>query len=120
MSPIPKGLNPFIAGSPPTPSTPKRSMSPEVNPTTDESSSMSSSIQKGHQCPPATPKRFNPFIAGSLFLPNESPTPSGYQCPPSTPACCITPKVQLEDLKYSDLQELGQSPRFSEKWSLKM
>ena len=149
MSPIPKGFNPFITGSPPTPSTPKSSMSPKVNPFTDGSPKMSpipndfnpfikgspltpstpkssispklnplivgspsvSPTQKGYQCPPTNPERFNPFIAGSLFLPNVSPTPSGYQCPPSTPTSCTTPKVQLKGFKYSDLQELGQSPK---------
>jgi hypothetical protein len=110
MSPISNGSNPFIKGSPPTPSTPKSSISPKLNPFIVGSPSLSLT-QKGYQCPPTNPERFNPFIAGSLFLPNVSPTPSGYQCPPSTPTSCITPKVQLKDFKYSDLQELGQSPR---------
>jgi hypothetical protein len=99
-------------------------VSPKVNPFTDGSPSMSP-IQKDYQCPPATPRRFNPFIAESLSLPNESPTPSGYQCPPSTPTTeCpttyITPKVQMKNFKYSDLQELCQSPRFFQEWSLKL
>ena len=149
VSPISKGFNPFITGSPPTPSTPKSSMSSKVNPFTDGSPKMSpisngsnpfitgssptpstpessisprlnpfivgpcgvSTTQKDYQHPRTDPKRSDPFIAGSLFLPNVSPTPSGYQCPPSTPTSCITPKVQLKDFKYSDLQELGQSPR---------
>ena len=122
--------NSFIYGSPsmsptpsdnqsPTPLTPKSSMSPKVNPFTDGSPSMSP-IQKDFQCPLATRRRLNPFIAESLSLPNESPTPSGYQCPPSTPTTYITPKVQLKNFKYSDLQELCQSPRFFQEWSLKL
>ena len=111
-SPNPKGLNPFTA---------KSSISPKVNPFTDGSLGMFP-IQKDYLCPPppATPRRFNPFIEESLSLPNESPTPSGYQCPPSTPTTYITPKVQLKNFKYSDLQELCQSPRFFQEWSLKL
>jgi hypothetical protein len=109
MSPIPDGSNPFITGSPPTPSTRKSSMSSKVNPFIAGSPS-AFPTQKNYQCP-TNPERFNPFIAGSLFLPNVSPTPSGYQCPPSTPTSCITPKIQLKGFKYSDLQELGQSPK---------
>ena len=110
MSPMGNGSNPFIKGSPSMPSTPKSSISNKLNPFIVGSPSVSPT-QKDYQCPPTNPERFNPFIAGSLFLPNVSPTPSGYQCPPSTPTSCITPKVQLKDFKYSDLQELGQSPR---------
>ena len=110
MSPISNSSNPFIKGSPSMPSTPKSSISNKLNHFIVGSPSVSPT-QKDYQCPPTNPERFNPFIAGSLFLPNVSPTPSGYQCPPSTPTSCITPKVQLKDFKYSDLQELGQSPR---------
>ena len=110
MSPISNSSNPFIKGSPSMPSTPKSSISNKLNPFIVGSPSVSPT-QKDYQCPPTNPEKFNPFIAGSLFLPNVSPTPSGYQCPPSTPTSCITPKVQLKGFKYSDLQELGQSPR---------
>ena len=118
MPPISKGFNPFITGSPPTTFTPKSSVSPKVNPFTDGLPTMSP-IQKNH-CPPTTP-----FIAESLSLPNVSPTPSGYQCPPSTPTTeypttYITPKVELKNFKYSDLQELCKSPRFFQEWSLKL
>ena len=110
MSPISNSSNPFIKGSPSMPSTPKSSISNKLNPFIVGSPSVSPT-QKDYPCPPTNPERLNPFIAGSLFLPNVSPTPSGYQCPPSTPTSCITPKVQLKGFKYSDLQELGQSPR---------
>ena len=95
----------------PTPFTPESSISPRLNPFIVGPCGVSTT-QKDYQHPRTDPKRIDPFIAGSLFLPNVSPTPSGYQCPPSTPTSCITPKVQLKDFKYSDLQELGQSPRF--------
>ena len=78
--------------------------------------------QNVYQYPSSTPKRVIPFIAESLPLLHKSPTPSNYQCscPPLTQTSCITPKVQVKNFKYSDLQESCQSSRFYQEWSLKM
>ena len=140
MSPIPKAdqctltkpkrSNSFIA---PTPSTPVSFMSPKVNPfqirrsispipIRYEDSPKGLKPPKGlkeviaRSLPPPLPPRGvlgsvpPPLPPRGVLLPNGKPTPAGYQCPPSTPASCVTPRVQLEDSKYSPLQK---SPGFS-------
>jgi hypothetical protein len=95
-------------------------MSPKLNPFPAGAPSMTP-YQKVYQYPSTTPKRVIPFIAESHSLLYKSSTPSNYQCscPPLTQTSCITPKVQLKDFKYSDLQKSCQSSSHQE-WSLKM